>query len=159
MTKYESEVKKVYAPQQAVYDKLSDLSRLSSIREKAGDPMFRQQVEQMAGDKLKPGQLDDVVNVLQTMEFTPDSLSVQIRALGQITMRIVEREEPKCVKYELEGAPIQATLWIQMLERDGCTLIKCTVGTELNFLLRQMVGGKIKDGVNQLASILASMPY
>lgn len=159
MTKYESEVKLVYAPQQAVYDKLSDLSRLSSLRDRAGDPMFRQQLEQMAGDKLKPGQVDDVVGVLQAMELTPDTLTVPVRGLGNLTMRLVEREEPKCVKYELEGAPIQATLWIQMLERDGNALLKCTVGTELNFLLRQMVGSKIKDGVNQLATMLASMPY
>ena len=79
--------------------------------------------------------------------------------LGNITLRIIEREEPKCIKFNLEGAPIQANLWIQLLERDTETLLKCTLGTELNFLLRQMVGNKIQDAANQLATTLAAIPY
>ena len=61
MTKYESEVKLIYAPRQTVYDKLSDLSQLSSIRERAADPMFRDKVLAMAGDKIKPDQADKVI--------------------------------------------------------------------------------------------------
>ena len=84
--------------------------------------------------------------------MTPDTLTFEAGPLGNITLRIIEREEPKCIKFNLEGAPIQANLWIQLLERDTETLLKCTLGTELNFLLRQMVGNKIQDAANQLAT-------
>ncbi len=159
MTKYESEVKRIYVPRQAVYDKLSDLSRLSSIRERAADPMFRDQVLAMAGDKIKPEQADKVIEVLQKLEMTTDTLTFDAGPMGNITLRIIEREEPKCVKFNLEGAPIQANLWIQLLERDAETLLKCTLGAELNFLIRQMVGSKLQGGVDQLATMLASIPY
>ena len=159
MTKYESEVKLIYAPRQTVYEKLSDLSQLSSIRERAADPMFRDKVLAMAGDKIKPDQADKVIEVLQKLEMTPDTLTFEAGPLGNITLRIIEREEPKCIKFNLEGAPIQANLWIQLLERDTETLLKCTLGTELNFLLRQMVGNKIQDAANQLATTLAAIPY
>ena len=39
MTKYESDVKLIYAPQDAVYAKLSDLTHMSVIRDRIDDTM------------------------------------------------------------------------------------------------------------------------
>ncbi len=159
MTKYESDVKLIYAPQEAVYAKLSDLSHLSVIRDRADDPMLEQQILAKAGDKVKPEQIAQIRQTLKNTDFTPDTVQLNGTPLGTLTLRIVEREDPKCIKFALEGAPLQANLWIQLLPHDQGTLLKCTLGAELNFFIKQMIGSKAQKGVQGLADMLAAMPY
>ena len=76
-----------------------------------------------------------------------------------ITLRIIEREEPKCIKFALEGAPIQANLWIQMLPQGDQCAMRLTLKAELNFLIKQMLGKKLEQGVEGLAQMLVQIPY
>lgn len=159
MTKYESDVKLIYAPQDAVYAKLSDLTHLSVIRDRIDDPALEQNVMAHAGDKVKPEQIAQFKQMLKNTEFTADTVQFNGTPLGSITLRIIEREVPKCIKFELEGAPIQANLWIQLLPHEQGTLLKCTLGAELNFFIKQMIGSKAQKGVQGLADMLAMIPY
>ena len=64
----------------------------------------------------------------------------------------MERDEPKCVKFAVEGAPIQANLWIQVLPTNTYeSKMRCTVGAELNFLMRQMAKKPLQEGIEKLA--------
>ena len=159
MTKYESDVKLIYAPQDAVYAKLSDLTHLSVIRDRIDDPMVEQNIMTHAGDKVKPEQIAQLKQMLRNTEFTPDTVQLNGTPLGSITLRIIEREVPKCIKFTLEGAPIQANLWIQLLPHEQGSLLKCTLGAELNFFIKQMIGSKAQKGVQGLADMLAMIPY
>ena len=159
MTKYESDVKLIYAPQDAVYAKLSDLTHLSVIRDRIDDPMLGQNIMAHAGDKVKPEQIAQLKQMLKNTEFTTDTVQLNGTPLGSITLRIIERETPKCIKFALEGAPIQANLWIQLLPHEQGALLKCTLGAELNFFIKQMIGDKAKKGVQGLADMLAMIPY
>ena len=73
---------------------------------------------------------------------------------------IIEREEPKLVKFASEKSPIPITLWIQLLptSADSCKM-RVTLEAELNFMFKAMIGGKLKDGVDKFADMLASIPY
>lgn len=159
MTKYESDVKLIYAPQDAVYAKLSDLTHLSVIRDRIDDPMLEQNIMAHVGDKVKPEQIAQLKQMLKNTEFTTDTVQLNGTPLGSITLRIIERETPKCIKFALEGAPIQANLWIQLLPHEQGALLKCTLGAELNFFIKQMIGDKAKKGVQGLADMLAMIPY
>lgn len=159
MTKYESDVKLIYAPQDAVYAKLSDLTHLSVIRDRIDGPMVEQNIMAHAGDKVKPEQIAQLKQMLRNTEFTPDTVQLNGTPLGSITLRIIEREVPKCIKFALEGAPIQANLWIQLLPHEQGSLLKCTLGAELNFFIKQMIGSKAQKGVQGLADMLAMIPY
>ena len=159
MTKYESDVKLIYAPQDAVYAKLSDLTHLSVIRDRIDDPMVEQNIMAHVGDKVKPEQIAQLKQMLRNTEFTPDTIQLNGTPLGSITLRIIEREVPKCIKFALEGAPIQANLWIQLLPHEQGALLKCTLGAELNFFIKQMIGSKAQKGVQGLADMLAMIPY
>ncbi len=159
MTKYESSVKQIYAPIEAVYEKLSDLTHLEAIRERVNDPNFEQVVLEKAGDQVKPDQVARIKEILEKMEFTPDTISGDTGILGTIVLRIIERDPNKCIKFALEGAPIQANLWIQLVPTEtGCKL-RTTIGAELNFLIKQMLGNKLEQGAEGLASMLAMLPY
>ena len=156
MTKYESEVKQVAAPQWAVYTKLADLSNLAVIKDRIDDPAIAQAMaSQVPADKI--GTIQEAV---RSLEFTPDSVTITNTPIGAVTLAIVEREEPKCVKFELQNAPIQGNLWVQMLPTsDATSKLRCTVGVDMNFFMRKMIEKQLKEGVERVAEMLARIPY
>lgn len=162
MEKYESTVKTVAAPVDRVYARLSDLTSLEFLRERIDDPRWEEMLNsQLPADKRpSPEQMEKLRNNIRKMQLTQDTMSAHIGPLGDITLRVVERTEPKLVKIDIEGAPIPVTLWIQMLPTDETSSrMKVTIGAELNFFIRKMVEGKLKQVPDGLAQILSQMPY
>lgn len=161
MTKYESTIKHSYAPNDRVYEKLSDLNNLKVLQERVMDPAFINVIKQQAGDKVNDAQITQLQDSIQKLRFDQDSVSGHVSQLGvDMTLRIVEREQPKLVKLVLDNSPVPATLWIQLLPAtDGGTKMKLTVGVELNFFMRKMIEGKLQDGVERMADMLAMIPY
>lgn len=160
MTKYESSVKKIYAPIGNVYAKLSDLTHLDSIQQRLTDPAFEQVIRQQAGDKVNDEQLARLREIVQGLQFDRDWVVANIAPLGEVGLRVVEREEPKLVKFTTENSPVQANLWIQLLPAsDTQCAMKVTLGADLNFFLKQMLKGKLQDGIERFADMLAMLPY
>lgn len=160
MTKYESTVKKIYAPVGNVYARLSDLTNLSVVQERLTDPNFEQMARQQAGDKLDDEQFQRLRDIVSKLQFDRDSVTTDAGPVGTLSLRIIEREDPKLVKFETEGSPVQANLWIQLLPAsDTQCAMKVTLGADLNFFLKQMLKGKLQDGVERLADMLAMIPY
>jgi len=136
MTKFESSIKQVPYAQEAVYKNLSDLTNLEKVRDRVPE------------DKL------------QDFSFDTDSVSVSVAPVGKITLRIVEREEPKCVKFESVESPMPFNLWIQVLPvSETSSKMKVTVKADIPFMLKGMVSGPLQDGVEKIADALAMVPY
>ncbi len=136
MTKFESSIKQVPYAQEAVYRNLSDLSNLERVRDRVPE------------DKVKD------------FTFDSDSVSVSVPPVGKITLRICEREEPKCVKFESVDSPLPFNLWIQVLPvTDTTSKMKVTVKADIPIMLKGMVSGPLEDGVEKIADALAMIPY
>ena len=136
MTSFESKVKQIPYPQEAVYRNISDLSNLGRIRDR------------VPGDKI------------QEFMFDADNVSINVPPVGTVSMRIVERDEPKCVKFETVQSPMPFNLWIQVLPVDESTSkMKVTVKADIPFMLKGMVSGPLQDGVDKVADALALIPY
>lgn len=134
--KFESSVRMIDAPQQVVYDNLSDLTNLERIKDR------------MPEDKI------------QEFTFDRDSLSVSVSPVGTITLRIIEREEPKCLKFETEESPIPFFFWIQLLPvTEETSKMKLTIKTDLNPLMKGMVKKPLTDAIEKMADVLASVKY
>ncbi|MBP5772119.1 MAG: SRPBCC family protein [Bacteroidaceae bacterium] len=158
MTKFESNIKQVQSPQSAVYKKLSDLNNLSTIKERVNDTAFIEQLK--ASGQVPEDKLEKMQELAAQMEFTTDTVSIPHSPVGNVTLRIVERDEPKCIKFLVEGAPLQANLWIQILPTSPYeSKMKCTIGAELNFFMKQMAKKPLQEGVEKLADMLAMIPY
>ena len=159
MAEYKSDVKKIFYPVERVYERLSDLNNLAVIQQNLDNPMIREKMLEQAGDKASPEQLDTVLQKLRELKFDSDSVSGS-SPVGNITLRIIEREVNKTIKFALEGAPIQANMWIQLLPstETECAM-KLTVKADLNFFIKQVIGNKLQQGVDGLAQMLASIPY
>ncbi len=158
MAKYESSVKQLYYPQSAVYAKLSDLSNLESIRDRFNDPNVQQQL--ISSGQVPADKIDQIKEKLSQAMFTPDSVSVNVDPVGNFTINIIDREPEKCIKYAASQSPIPVTLWIQILPTsDTTSKMRVTLEAELNFFIKQMIGNKLKDGVEKFADMLAMIPY
>ena len=136
MTKFESSVKQIPYPVENVYRNISDLSNLERVRDRIPE------------DKL------------QDFQFDSDSVQVSVAPVGTIKLRIIEREENKCVKFETEQSPLPFNLWIQVLPvSETESKMKVTVKADIPFMLKGMVSGPLQDGVEKIADALAQIPY
>ena len=136
MTKFESNVKQIPYPVEDVYRNISDLSNLERVRDR------------IPQDKL------------QDFQFDSDSVQVSVSPVGTIKLRICEREENKCVKFETEQSPLAFNLWIQVLPVDSTSRkMKVTVKADIPFMLKGMVSGPLQDGVEKIADALSQIPF
>lgn len=136
MNKFESSVKVVPYSQERVYEKLSDLSNLEAIK-----------------DRLPEEKVKD-------LSFDSDTLSFNVAPVGQLTLKIVEREPSKCIKLETISSPLPFNMWIQLVAtaEDECKL-KVTIGMELNPFMKAMVQKPLEEGLEKMAGMLAMISY
>lgn len=155
LTKFESAVKPLSYPQQTVYGWLSDLRHIEALREKLNDPAVLQQL----GERVPGTDAESLRRQLETMTLSEDTVTMD-SPLGKVTLRIVEREAPKCVKLEAEGSPLPLTLWVQVLPvADGGSKMRVTLGAEVNVFMKAMVSKPLQQAVDGIADLLASLPY
>lgn len=136
MSQYESSVKCIPFPQARVYAKLEDLNNLEGLKDR------------LPQDKVKE------------FAYSRDEATVNVPPLGNVTIKVVEREEPKCVKLEAVGSPVPITLWVQIIP-DGkeASKMRVVVKAEINFMLRAMVEKPLKDGIEKIAEALSLIEY
>ena len=135
-SKFESSVKQVPYSQQAVYNNISDLRNLEKVRDRVPE------------DKVKD------------FSFDQDTLSINVAPVGELTLRICDREEPKCVKFETVQSPVPFNVWVQVLPVDeNSSKMKVTVKAELNPFIKSMVEKPLQEGVEKIADALAMVPY
>lgn len=141
MAQYESSIKHIPYSQERVYNKLSDLNNLNSVRDRLD----------LIKDKLD-GKLED-------MTFDSDSLTLKVQGFN-LTLHIIEREPLKCIKFEGDKTPIPLNLWIQILpEGMDNAKMKVTIRAEVNMFMKAMVAKPLQEGVEKLADMLSMIPY
>ena len=136
MSKFESNVKQIPYAQEKVYAKLSDLSNIEAIKDRLPE------------DKVKD------------LSFDSDHITISVPPVGSITLRIIEREAPKCIKFETEQSPIPFNLWIQLLPvTEESSKMRLTLQADINPFLKGMISGPLKEGLEKIADMLAMIPY
>ncbi len=136
MNQFESKVVAIPYSQQRVYDMLSDLSHLESVKDRIPE------------DKVKE------------LKFDRDTVSINVHPVGDIAFRVVEREEAKCIKLEATTSPIPLTIWVQILPTAAeASKMKLTLRTELNPFIKGMVQKPLQEGIEKMAEMLAQISY
>ena len=136
MSKFESSIKVIPYSQQAVYNTLSDLTNVERIKDK------------IPQDKL------------EGLTFDRDSISMSMKPVGQVSMRIVNREEPKTIKFQSENSTQTFFFWIQLLPvTEGQCKMRLTIDADVPFFLKKMVQGPLAEGIEKIAEALAMIPY
>ena len=149
MTTFERSIRQIPFPQQNVYEKLGDLNNLQKLKERYA----------MMKDTM-PEEARKQAEKIQDLEFDQDSLSVNVPPVGSIKLRVVNREEPKCIKFETEQSPIPFNFWIQLLPVTSTTCkMKLTIKAELNIFIKQMVKKPLQEGIEKIADVLQMIQY
>lgn len=136
MSKFESSIRQIDYPQQIVFQGLSNLDNLSKVQ-----------------DRIPEDKAED-------FSFDNDSVSINVPPVGKITLRIVEREEPKTIKFETVESPLPFNFWIQLLPvtETSCKM-KLTIKAELNPFIKAMVSSHLQDGIEKIADVLQMIKY
>lgn len=136
MTKFESSVKVIPFAQERVYEKLADLSNLEAMKDR------------LPQDKVKE------------MSFDTDTLSFSVDPVGQLTLKIVEREPCKCIKLETTNSPLPFNMWIQIVPTtDQECKLKVTIGIEINPFMKAMIQKPLQDGLEKMVEMLSYIQY
>lgn len=132
----ESSVKTIPYAQERVYEKLSDLSHLEALK-----------------DRLPQDKVRD-------MSFDTDTLSFSVDPVGQLTLKIIEREPYKCIKFETTNSPLPFNMWIQLVPvTEAECKIKVTIGLEINPFMKAMVQKPLQEGLEKMVEMLSSIEY
>ena len=135
MAQFESNIKQIPYAQAVVYAQVSDLSNLEKVK-----------------DRLPEDQVKD-------MTFTADEVSVN-SPVGEVSLRVIEREEPKCVKFETAKSPVPMNMWIQLvpMSEESCKM-RVTIKADVPIFLKGMVSKPLQEAVEKIADVLAMVPY
>lgn len=135
--KYESKIGQIPYNDQMVYAVLSNLNNLQRF------------TDAIPKDKVKE------------LEITTDAIRMKIDGLAQkFTIRIVEKEPYKTIKFGVENLPMEANLWIQLKQvAEQDTRIKLTIKADIPMMFRMMFEKKLQQGLDQAVDMLCQVPY
>lgn len=136
MTQYESPVKHIPYAQQRVYNKLSDLNNLESLKGRVPE------------DKV------------DNLSYDADHVSFNVTGIGNIRLKVLERAPFKCIKFESVESPIPFNAWIQLIEvaEEECK-IRITLGLDVNMFMKSIVSKPVKEGLEKIVDILSMIQY
>lgn len=136
MSTFESEITKANCNDVDAFRILSDLRCIERVKDR------------IPADKI------------QDLTYDADSCHFTISPIGQIGIRITDREPNKTIKFGSEQSPLGFDFWIQLKQvAENDTRIKLTLKAELNFAIKMMVEPMITPMLNKLANALASLDY
>ncbi len=136
LEKYESKQQQILRPASQIYAVVSRFDNFT--------PILKDKVEEWQADE--------------------DSCSFKVKGFT-MSLRMIDREEPKFVKIVGEGVtPVDFTFWLQLHEVTPTdTRIRLVLHVELNMMMRMMIGGKLQKALDQIVEQIAhgfnSAPY
>lgn len=136
MDTFESSIKEIKYSQEIVFSKISDLNNLKSVEDK------------LPKDKIK------------SMTYDSDSVTITVDPVGSLSLRIIERQPYKTIKFVADQAPILFNMWIQLLptSEESCKM-KVTIKAELNMLTRNFLKKPLQDGVEKIATMISMIKF
>jgi carbon monoxide dehydrogenase subunit G len=133
---FESDVKTINANDKDIFILLSDLRNVEKLKDK------------IPQDKVKDIQADC------------DTVTFSVNPIGEVSLKVIEREEFKTIKFAADKAPVDFFLWIQLKQvAEMDTKLKITLKAELNPVLKMMASKPLGQFVDMLAEALTKLPY
>lgn len=134
MTTFESDIKKSTYSSETIFNFLADFDHFGDLIPK-----------------------DKITN----WQSNGDSCRFTIDPVGEVGLRIVEKEEFKTIKYTAEGkTPFNFFLWIQLKEvAVDDTRIKLTIKADMNPMIKMVASKPINKFLEVLSDAIAQHQY
>ena len=138
MDTFESKIVHINGNAQAIFAKLSNLENLKPI------------IAAIPQDKIKA----------EDIHLTADTCSFKVDPVGEVGIKIIEREEFKCIKFASDKSPVEFNIWIQLVEKAPYdTKAKITFKADLPFMIKMFIKDKLAKGLDQIADLLTKIQY
>jgi len=136
MTEFVSDIKTIPYGNRLVFETLSNMNNLEKLRHR------------IPSDKI------------EDFAFDNDSCTFSVHPVGKVHFSIVDREPHKTIKLTANQSSMEVFMWIQLKATgEQETKMKLTLRAEFNPFLKLMISQPLKEGINQIADILAAIPY
>ena len=133
---FESEIKTIQANDVEIFAVLSDLRNAEKLKER------------IPQDKVK------------NIELTEDSISFEVAPVGALSLKIIEREPNKTIKFVADRSPVDFFVWLQLKQvGENDTRLKVTLKADLNPMIKMMASKPLEQFVNMLAESLSKLEY
>lgn len=138
MDTFESKIVHINSNSKSIFEKLSNLENLRPI------------LANIPQDKIKA----------EDIHLTADTCSFNVENMGEVGVKIVEREEYKCIKFASDKSPVEFNIWIQLVEKAPYdTKAKITFKADLPFMIKMFIKDKLANGLDQVADLLTKIQY
>ena len=138
MDTFESKIVHINSNAKSIFEKLSNLEKLRPI------------LANIPQDKIKA----------EDIRLTADTCSFNVENMGEVGVKIVEREEYKCIKFASDKSPVEFNIWIQLVEKAPYdTKAKITFKADLPFMIKMFIKDKLANGLDQVADLLTKIQY
>lgn len=144
MATYKSEKIGIAYPAATVYAKLSNLEGLGEM------------LRNVPADKVPADKMD----MLRQVKVTADTISFPAGPVGDITLKVIEKDEPHLVRLEGVGTPVPIALALHIipLTPDTCeTYVEIDV--QIPAMLKPMVNGPLQQMADQFGNMLRQIPF
>ncbi len=144
MAVYKSDKVELAASAESVFNKLSNLENLRGLLEKVP-------VDQVPDDKRE---------MFDSIQITPETISVPAGPVGNLTFRVTERREPSYIRLDAEGSPVAMSLAMDItpVSENACDA-QVAIDIKLPPMLAPMVGGHIQKMADQFGQVLKAIPF
>lgn len=97
---------------------------------------------------------------IQNWISTENTCSFSITQVGDIQLKIAEKEPHKFIKIEPEGkVPMAFAFYIQLMSLEALdTRIKLTFRAEMNSMMKMMIKSPVQKGLDQIIDMVCGMP-
>ncbi len=133
-TTFESSVKSVSYPPESIYNLLCDFNNFSDV---------------IQNQKVKD------------WESTTDTCRFKVEGVGEVGLRIIDREPFTTIKYTADGkTPFNFYLWVQIKEVGGSdSRIKLTIKADMNPMMKMVASQPIQKFLDMLADAIAGHKF
>lgn len=133
MAKYTSKAAVLAVSQGDAYRNLTDLSA------------FQERIKSIPEEQLKQ---------IGNIEFSENSIKFTTPQVGELQFDIVEKIEPRKIKFQAARSPIPLSLDIDINDNQGQAEVVSAIDVEIPAMLRPMIGGKLQEAVDKLNEMM-----
>ncbi len=142
MANFQSPVANINAPAQVVFDRLSNLNNLKELMARVPE------------DRIPADQRD----MFNAVKVDADSITFPAGPVGEITLRMAEKIEPKLIKLVGVGTPVDLSLSLDIDDVDEShSTGRVNVDVAIPAMLKPMVAGPLNKLVTQFAQLLPAV--
>lgn len=139
MATYSSEEVRLNYPAEKVFEKLSNMENLRSLLAKVPASSIP----------------DDKRQMFESLDITPDSITIPGGPVGALKLRMSERKAPSLVKLSGEGTPVPLDVLLHITpDGEGVCRARIDLDIAIPAMLKPMVNGPLTQMTSQMGDVL-----